>query len=136
MGVTFLLDTHVVLWLRGDPTRVHPELRDVLGDPRNRLLVSAASAMEVATKTRLGKLEIGRSLMPTWTAWLRETAAEELAISGEHALLAGSMPWEHRDPFDRLLVAQALVEGVPLVSSDAAIRAVPGLRTVDPTTGR
>ena len=132
MGVTYLLDTHVVLWLLGAPSRIAPARREQLGDPANRLLVSAVSALEVATKTRLGRLDIGRTLVPTWSARIVEIAAEELSISTAHAVLAGSMQWEHRDPFDRLLVAQALTEGVPLVTVDAVMTQVPGLRVVDP----
>jgi PIN domain nuclease of toxin-antitoxin system len=128
--VTYLLDTHVVLWLWGDPGRLRDEVRDDLADPANRLLVSAASAMEVATKTRLGKLPIGATLVPTWAAHVTQIAADELPVTAAHALLAGSMTWAHRDPFDRLLVAQALTEGVALVTADAVMAQVPGLRVV------
>lgn len=132
MGVTYLLDTHVLLWLWGDPARLAPERLAELADPANRLLVSAVCAMEVGTKTRLGKLDAGRVVLPTWSARVTGIAADELAITADHALLAGSMQWEHRDPFDRLLVAQALVEGVPLVTVDPVMAQVPGLRVIDP----
>ena len=132
MGVTYLLDTHVLLWLWGDPGRIAPGVRKALGDPKNHLLVSAASAMEVSTKTRRGKLELGHALASTWAARVAEIAAEELQITSAHALLAGSMRWSHRDPFDRLLVAQALTEGVPLVSVDPAMVGVPALQVLDP----
>lgn len=132
MGVTYLVDTHVVLWLWSEPRRIAPELLADLGRGENRLLVSAVSAMEVATKSRLGKLDVGRTLVATWSARVAEIAAEELPISTSHALMAGSMQWEQRDPFDRLLVAQALTEGVPLVSVDPVMSAVPGLRLIDP----
>lgn len=132
MGVTYLLDTHVLLWLWGDPRRIASGFLTELARPANRLLVSAVSAMEVATKTRLGKLTVGTALVPTWSARVAEIAAEELPISTSHALLAGSMQWQHRDPFDRLLVAQALTEGVPLVTVDVAMTQVPGLRVIDP----
>jgi PIN domain nuclease of toxin-antitoxin system len=130
--VTYLLDTHVLLWLWGDPGRLASGFVAELARPTNRLLVSAVSAMEVATKTRLGRLELGRALVPTWPARVAEIAAEELPISTAHALLAGSMQWDHRDPFDRLLVAQALTEGVPLVTVDPVMTQVPGLRVADP----
>lgn len=132
MGVTFLLDTHVVLWLWGDPDRVAVAVRDELADPANRVLVSAASAMEVSMKARLGKLPLGAAVVSTWSAHVARIAAEELPVSAEHAVLAGSMTWEHRDPFDRLLVAQALVEGATLVSADAVMTQVAGLRLVRP----
>lgn len=124
----FLLDTHVFLWLLGTPELVPEALRHDLASPDNELLVSAVSAMEVATKVRLGKLEAARHLVPTWSARVQDLRAQELPISTEHALLAGSLEWPHRDPFDRLLVAQGLVENVTLVTSDKAIGAVTGLR--------
>lgn len=128
MGVTYLLDTHVFLWLLGTPGRVPDDVRGELARGTNRLLVSAVSAMEVATKVRLGKFDAGRTLVPTWSARVDELSAEELSISPAHALLAGSMVWDHRDPFDRLLVAQALVENVTLVTSDSAITEAIGVR--------
>ena len=103
-------------------------MRGDLASPDNELLVSAVSAMEVATKVRLGKLETARHLVPTWSARVHDLRAHELPISTEHALLAGSLEWAHRDPFDRLLVAQGLVENVTLVTSDEQIGAVTGLR--------
>lgn len=124
----FLVDTHVLLWLLGSPERVPDAARSALAERANTLLVSAASAMEVATKVRLGKLPAGRALVDAWAARLAEISAEELPLSCGHALLAGSMVWDHRDPFDRLLVAQALIENVTLVSTDRALNDVPGLR--------
>jgi PIN domain nuclease of toxin-antitoxin system len=128
VGVRFLLDTHVFLWLLGTPQLLPDALRDDLADPDNELLVSAVSAMEVATKVRLGKLEPARHLVATWSARVQDLRAGELPISTEHALLAGSLDWAHRDPFDRLLVAQGLVENVTLVTSDRQMNAISGLR--------
>lgn len=128
MGVTYLLDTHVFLWLLGQPGQVPDVLRHDLADPGNQLLVSAVSAMEVATKVRLGKLDSARHLVDTWVARVHDLQAQVLPVSTEHALLAGSMPWPHRDPFDRLLAAQALIENVTLVSKDEQMRALSGLR--------
>lgn len=124
----YLLDTHVFLWLLGTPELVPDALRDDLAHPDNELLVSAVSAMEVATKVRLGKLEPARHLVATWSARVQDMRAHELSIATEHALLAGGLAWGHRDPFDRLLVAQGLVENVTLVTSDTAISGIPGLR--------
>ena len=126
--MTYLLDTHVFLWALGQPARIPGGVLLQLGDRRHDLLVSAASAMEVATKVRLGRLESARTLVETWDARSREIGAAELPITAAHGLRAGSMTWEHRDPFDRLLVAQALIENVVLVTTDEAIAAVPGLR--------
>ncbi len=128
MGVSYLLDTHVFLWLLGEPARIPRELLRDLGDRRNDLFVSAVCAMEVATKVRLGKLDAARALVGTWPDRVSDIGAVEISIDTSHALLAGSMTWEHRDPFDRLLVAQALTENLVLVTTDHAIVAVPGLR--------
>lgn len=131
MGVSYLLDTHIFLWLLGEPHRVdHDVMRD-LASTENRIIVSAVSAMEVATKVRLGKLEPARHLVDTWSARVRDIGAEELAITTAHALLAGSMTWHHRDPFDRLLVAQGLTDNLTLVSTDDAMTGVPGLSLRD-----
>lgn len=127
MGVTYLLDTHVLLWLLGEPDRLPGEVRSELGKTRNRLLVSAACALEIATKVRLGKLD-AQHLLDSWQERLGQIGAEELAVTGRHALLAGTMSWENRDPFDRLLVAQSIVEGSRLVTSDARIKALPTVR--------
>lgn len=126
----FLLDTHVFLWLLGEPERVAASVRDTLADRRNEILVSAASALEVATKVRLGKLDAARPLVAAWPERLRELDADELPVTSAHAVLAGTMTWDHRDPFDRLLVAQALIENVALVTADRALLLLPGLRTL------
>ncbi|RMI09552.1 type II toxin-antitoxin system VapC family toxin [Cellulomonas triticagri] len=117
---TYLLDTHVFLWLLADPDRVPEEVRSTLDDPRHDLAVSAASAMEIATKTRLGKLD-GQPVLSSWRHAVAGIGARELPVTGEHGVLAGSLRWEHRDPFDRLLVAQAQLEPATLVTRDAAV---------------
>jgi PIN domain nuclease of toxin-antitoxin system len=128
VGVRYLLDTHAFLWLLGSPELVPARLRRDLASPDNELVVSAVSGLEVATKVRLGKLDAARHLVATWSARVQDLRAVELPVSTEHALLAGSLDWQHRDPFDRLLVAQALVENLTMVTSDPQIAAVTGLR--------
>ena len=122
MGVTYLLDTHVFLWLLGQPDRVPGEVRSRLGDRSNRLLVSSVSAFEVATKHRIGKLPGVGPLLLDWERRVAGLGADELHLSSRHSLLAGSIDWDHRDPFDRLLVAQAIAEDATLVSSDSVVR--------------
>lgn len=129
MGVSYLLDTHALLWLLGDPRRMPSGLVDELADPETRLWVSSATAMEIATKFRLGKLAVAERLLAAWSDRLAEIEADELPITSRHALLAGSLTWHHRDPFDRFLAAQSMADGLPLVTSDPALRALPGLRT-------
>lgn len=124
MSTTYLLDTHVLLWLLGDPGRVPEEVRDQLADRSNGLLVSAASALEISTKVRIGKLD-APGLPTTLGRRVADLGAETLPVTLEHGLLAGSLRWDHRDPFDRLLVAQATLEELVLVTVDAAITALP-----------
>jgi PIN domain nuclease of toxin-antitoxin system len=130
VGVTYLLDTHVLLWLLSDPDRVSPGVRELLADRTCALYASAASAHEVATKWRLGKLPAGQSLVDGWTARLQRLDCHELPITSRHAIFAGVLEWEHRDPFDRLLVAQAVSADMTLVTTDRHIMAFPGLRTL------
>ena len=114
-----LLDTHIFLWAVLEPERLRPRLRSLLEDSDNALLVSAVSAFEIATKHRLGKLPGAAVLLDQYALTLRELSASELPITTAHALKAGSWNTSHRDPFDRLLAAQASVEQLPLVSVDA-----------------
>lgn len=130
MGVSFLLDTHVFLWLLGEPDNVPEAILAELGDVQNRLLVSAVSAMEVSTKVRLGKLEAARHVVPTWSRRVADIGGEELSLTSAHAVLAGSLTWAHRDPFDRLLVGQAISDNLTLVSSDTAIATLLGVAVV------
>jgi PIN domain nuclease of toxin-antitoxin system len=124
VGVKHLLDTHVLLWLLSTPDRVPEPIRRSLADRSNPLLVSAATALEISTKVRLGKLHAAE-VTTTLPRRLADISAEALPITLEHAVLAGSMSWEHRDPFDRLLVAQATLEDATLVTVDAAIASLP-----------
>lgn len=124
MSTSYLLDTHVLLWLLGDPGRVPEEVRDQLADRSNVLLVSAASALEISTKVRIGKLD-APGLPTTLGRRVADLGVETLPVTLEHGLLAGSLRWDHRDPFDRLLVAQATLEELVLVTVDSAITALP-----------
>lgn len=124
MGVSHLLDTHVLLWLIGDPKRVPTKVRRRLAERDTPLLVSSVSAMEVATKTRLGKLpDVG--LVEAWSRRVADIGATELDLTSSHAITAGTMAWAHRDPFDRLLAAQAIHEGAVLVTVDAIFTGLP-----------
>jgi PIN domain nuclease of toxin-antitoxin system len=118
MGLRLLLDTHALLWALMEPERLSARARNLIEDPANALLVSAASAWEIASKHRLGRLPEAEAVVRGFQRHLTTLQAVELRISVEHALLAGSLPGEHRDPFDRMLAAQALIEGVPLLTVD------------------
>jgi PIN domain nuclease of toxin-antitoxin system len=124
MGVKVLLDTHVLLWALMEPRQLSRRARTTIEDPDNVVLVSSASAWEIAIKYRLGRLPEAEPVVRAYTKHLDTLRATELAINSEHALLAGSLRVPHRDPFDRMLAAQAVIEGVPLMTNDAAFRAV------------
>jgi PIN domain nuclease of toxin-antitoxin system len=118
--MTLLLDTHVFLWFcQGDPS-LSATAKSLLEDAGNRKLLSLASVWEIAIKAGLGKLKLGEPSATYIPAALVQTGFELLSISLEHATLVESLPRHHRDPFDRLLVAQATVEAVSVVSVDAA----------------
>lgn len=125
----FLLDTHVALWLIGQPDRVPLLVREQLAEPNEPLLVSAISALEVATKVRNGRLHLP-GITEGWLRRIEDIGATELVVTTEHALLAGSMPWPHRDPFDRTLVSQAIIEGAILVTVDSQIVQLPAPRVL------
>ena len=123
-----LLDTHAVMWAINEPDRLSDLAREQITDPANRIVVSAASSWELATKHRLGKLPQAGAMLAVLEESLQRLGADPLAISHRHALLAGSLDWEHRDPFDRVLAAQAMIESLVLVTIDTAFDTVAGLR--------
>lgn len=125
-----LLDTHVLLWALLEPQKLSDELRNTLEDSDNILLVSAASAWEIATKWRLGKLQHARSVVENYAMALHRLAAVDLPISTAVARRAGLWDVPHRDPFDRLLAAQAIADELVLASTDPAFSQFEGLVTV------
>lgn len=116
----FLLDTNVALWLLlGDRARVSDAAVASLEDEQNEIALSAASVWEIAIKRSLGKL----SLADGWAVALHRLDFDPMPVNALHAEAVEDLPWHHRDPFDRLLVAQALVEDRVLVSADPRLRA-------------
>ena len=114
-----LLDTHALLWALLEPDYLSAEAAEAIADGKNQVLISAASAFEIALKQTIGKLRLpgpAREWLPDRVGLLGETSW--LPVSEQHALCAGGLPLLHRDPFDRLLIAQALEEGLTLVSRD------------------
>lgn len=118
-----LLDTHALLWWLTDDAQLSATARQWLGDESNQVLVSAVSAWEIATKQRIGKL---RGIAPV-AHWYSDLVAADgflhLPVSHAHALRAGAYAVAHRDPFDRLLAAQAELESLPLLTCDVALAA-------------
>ena len=119
-----LLDTHTLLWwLDRDPALSNPALA-VIRDPANDIFVSAASIWEVATKLRIGKLKFDRTNGERLPTIVREQGFALIAIGADHAHLAGWLDGKHRDPFDRVLAAQARIESLALLSNDRVFDAL------------
>jgi PIN domain nuclease of toxin-antitoxin system len=113
-----LLDTHAALWWLSDDERFGEQAAHHLADKTNQVLLSAAVVWEVAIKRSLGKLDAPEDLAPT----LLDAGVQALAVSVDHAAAVERLPWHHRDLFDRMLVAQASIEGAALVSRDESLR--------------
>lgn len=113
----YLLDTHVFLWWSSDDPALGPVARAAIAAPENLVLVSGATAWEIATKRELGKLDAPADV----AAWVAESGFGELPIDIAHAVRSAELPKRHRDPFDRLLVAQSQLESLTLVTSDPEI---------------
>ncbi len=125
-----LLDTHLLLWAAGEPKRLSKPARRLIDDPDNELLFSAASLWEVAIKRRLGRedFKVDARLL---RRGLLDNGYSELPIISDHVVATESLPMLHRDPFDRILVAQATVEGVTLLTIDSLVSQYAGpIRTV------
>jgi PIN domain nuclease of toxin-antitoxin system len=113
-----LLDTHSWLWMVGDSARLADSSRRLVRDPSNDLFLSAASAWEMAIKYAAGKLRLPQPPAALITQWMAEVRMGALPILHTHALRAGELPLHHRDPFDRLLIAQAQIEGLTVLTAD------------------
>lgn len=117
-----LLDTHAFLWATLDPDKLSPHIRSTLQNANTDVIVSAASAWEIAIKYRHGRLSGAKAVVNDYAAAIRGLKAQELDIKRSHALLAGSFPQAHRDKFDRILAAQAQIESLTLASRDHAMK--------------
>ncbi len=116
----YLLDTHVFLWWLFDDPKLSVISKNIIRDPKNSISISSASAWEIATKYRLGKLPEAGEVATDIIGWVHKASFESMPITTEHAQLAGSWRINHRDPFDRMLAAQSKLEGNVLVSVDKA----------------
>lgn len=116
-----LLDTPTFLWWITDDARLSPSVRQLMGNGQNRLFFSAASGWEIAIKTRLGRLDLPGEPAAFILGQLACNAIEVLPVQLSHALEVYALPDHHRDPFDRLLIAQSQVEGLPLLTRDPLI---------------
>ena len=120
-----LLDTHALLWWITDDERLSAPARGAIAAGDNEVFVSAASAWEIATKSRLGRLPIPEPWDEFISTHLEKNEFQPLAITMRHTFGLTSLPELHRDPFDRILIAQALAEDMPLVSGDRQVRSYP-----------
>lgn len=121
----FLVDTHLLLWAASEPEKLSQKARRLFGEPGNTLIFSAASLWEIAIKRGLGREDfqvdprlLRRSLL--------DNGYEELAITSAHAVEVDNLPPLHKDPFDRILLAQAQIEGITLLTSDDRVGRYPG----------
>jgi PIN domain nuclease of toxin-antitoxin system len=120
-----LLDGHTFLWFVWDDAQLTNNAKELITNPANQKFVSAAICWEIAIKTSMGKLDLGEPYRPFMRREIARNNFDILPISVDHAAAVSVLPFHHRDPFDRMLVAQAMVEQVPIVSRDTAFDAYP-----------
>lgn len=118
--MNLLLDTHTLLWLVSNPPELDSDALTTLSEPDTSVWVTVASAWEIAIKTRLGRLD-GEALLSAWADIIADMSTVELPIESSDAILAGRLPWTHRDPFDRVIVAQALRRNLTIATRDTKI---------------
>ena len=120
-----LLDTHTMLWFWLGDTRISPTALQLIQDPANTKLISPASYWETAIKISLGKYSLQQPFDVFFQHGLARTGFQVLPIEVRHASVLTSLPFHHRDPFDRLLIAQSMAEGIAMVSNDPALDSYP-----------
>ncbi len=116
-----LLDTQIFLWFLSDESMIPEEAREAIGSNENSVLVSAASVWEIAIKASIGRLKIARADVMKLPGLIAAAGFDELPVLARHAAAVSALPMHHRDPFDRLLIAQTRTEGLALVTVDPAI---------------
>ena len=124
-----LLDTHALLWWLSDDPALTRSARKTIAETKNTLIVSAASAWEIAIKVRLGTLPTATDLAADFSGLMEREGFQSLAISAEHGIRAGLLPGPHKDPFDRMLIAQAQAEHIPIISNEASFESY-GVRRI------
>ena len=120
-----LLDTHLLLWAAGEPNRLSKSIRALVNNPENDLLFSVASLWEIAIKSKLGRRDFQVDVR-LLRRGLLDNGYNELPVGSAHVVAIESLPVIHKDPFDRMLVAQATVEGITLLTSDSLVAQYPG----------
>ncbi|TAF07160.1 MAG: type II toxin-antitoxin system VapC family toxin [Nostocales cyanobacterium] len=120
MGINYLIDTHILLWWFFDDPKLDRSCREIIKNPDHHIFVSSVSPWEIATKYRIGKLPEAKDILPIYPQLLTQSQFIELAINSNHAIRAGTLPIDHRDPFDRMIMAQAEIEKMPVITYDQA----------------
>jgi len=113
-----LLDTHAFIWADGEPQKLSPAAKAACEDPANQIFLSAASVWEMQLKLMLGKLTLRKPLRPLIEDWVQQSGLVLLPVQVEHVLLLDTLSPHHKDPFDRMLIAQAMAESCSIVSHD------------------
>ena len=121
----FLLDTNILIYLQTRPEKLSKEVLGILKERENLLFVSTASLWEVSIKHKKGLLPMGKIIVEDYQKILREYQLNELVISGKHAIKAGQLEMIHRDPFDRLIIAQAMLEQITVLTLDKIFKSYP-----------
>jgi PIN domain nuclease of toxin-antitoxin system len=124
-----LLDTHALLWWLSDDPALTRSARKTIAETKNTLIVSAASAWEIAIKVRLGTLPTATDLAADFSGLMEREGFQSLAISAEHGIRAGLLSGPHKDPFDRMLIAQAQAEHIPIISNEESFESY-GVRRI------
>ncbi|WP_227430810.1 type II toxin-antitoxin system VapC family toxin [Psychrobacter sp. I-STPA6b] len=117
----YLLDTHALIWWWTNPQKLSTQAFDIISNPRNIIFVSSASIWEMATKHRKGKLGEAQLILDKFSSLMLINNFKHMPINWQHAKLSGELPHSHSDPFDRMLVAQAKLENLALISCDGAL---------------
>jgi len=127
-----LVDTHCLLWLvdESSHTRIPPPALAAVVDPTNDLLISAITPWELSLKYWLGKLPEAFALLAAWEDTVKRLRATVLSLTGDHGIVAGQLDWAHKDPFDRMIAAQAVIENAALISADTVFDSVSGMRRI------
>jgi PIN domain nuclease of toxin-antitoxin system len=120
MGINYLIDTHILLWWFFDDPKLDRSCREIIKNSDHHIFVSSVSPWEIATKYRIGKLPEAKDILPIYPQLLTQSQFIELNINSNHAIRAGTLPIDHRDPFDRMIMAQAEIEKMPVITYDRA----------------